>query len=314
MRGQFIDAAILQHDDAVREFQRLLGVGVFMDVAIQVGAGEGDNQRAGWKAFGKGADRGKAAPRVQRQHQIGGGAAIPLHLHPHRVARLAQKTRPAGGSMPVAVAMFAAVGRDESDAHGRILRLAGGITDNSRMNETAISSRDNPIFKRLKKLAESTRARREARMTLLDGEHLLASYLDAGGQPHTLVRAASFETGAFNPLAARCPQAKVIVLPDAMFAELAPVATPTGMLAEAAWLTPPAIDTTPLVIVLEDIQDPGNLGSMLRTGAASGATLAVLSKGCHDPWSPKALRGGQGAQFVLPLISGVDIVEWLAGF
>ena len=151
-------------------------------------------------------------------------------------------------------------------------------------------------------------------MTLLDGEHLLASYLDAGGQPHTLVRAASFETGAFKPLAARCQQAKLIVLPDAMFAELSPVATPTGMLAEAGWLTPPAIDTTPLVIVLEDIQDPGNLGSMLRTGAASGATLAVLSKGCHDPWSPKALRGGQGAQFVLPLMSGVDIAEWLAGF
>jgi len=53
---------------------------------------------------------------------------------------------------------------------------------------------------------------------------------------------------------------------------------------------------------------------MLRTGAAAGATLAVLSKGCHDPWSPKALRGGQGAQFVLPLITGVEIAEWLAGF
>lgn len=182
------------------------------------------------------------------------------------------------------------------------------------MNETPISSRDNPIFRRLKKLIESARARRAARMTLLDGEHLLAAYLDAGGQPHTLVRAASFDAGSLEPLAARCPQAKAIVLPDALFTELSPVATPTGLLAEAAWLTPPAIDTTPLVIVLEDIQDPGNLGSMLRTGAAAGATLAVLSKGCHDPWSPKALRGGQGAQFVLPLLAGVDIVEWLAGF
>jgi len=182
------------------------------------------------------------------------------------------------------------------------------------MNEAPISSRDNPLFKRLKKLAESARARREARMTLLDGEHLLAAYLDAGGQPHTLVRAASFDAGPFGPLVARCPQAKVIVLPDALFTELSPVATPTGLLAEAAWLTPPAITITPLVIVLEDIQDPGNLGSMLRSGAAAGATLAVLSKGCHDPWSPKALRGGQGAQFVLPLLTGVDIVEWLAGF
>ncbi len=182
------------------------------------------------------------------------------------------------------------------------------------MNESPITSRDNPIFRRLKKLAESARARREARMTLLDGDHLLAAYLDAGGQPHTLVRAASFDAGPFKQWATRCPHAKTIVLPDALFAELSPVTTPTGMLAEAAWLTPQAIVAMPLVIVLEDIQDPGNLGSMLRTGAAAGATLAVLSKGCHDPWSPKALRGGQGAQFVLPLQTGVDLSSWLNGF
>ena len=182
------------------------------------------------------------------------------------------------------------------------------------MTETPISSRDNPIFKRLKKLAESARARREAQMTLLDGEHLLTAYLDAGGQPHTLVRAASLDATRLGQLAARCSQAKTIVLPDALFSELSPVATPAGMLAEAAWLDPPAIDATPLVIVLEDIQDPGNLGAMLRTGAAAGATLAVLSKGCHDPWSPKALRGGQGAQFVLPMQTGADLVAWLNAF
>lgn len=182
------------------------------------------------------------------------------------------------------------------------------------MTETPISSRDNPLFKRLRKLAESARARREAQMTLLDGEHLLAAYLDAGGQPHTLVRAASFDAGKIAHLAARCSQAKAIVLPDALFAEIAPVATPSGVLAEAAWLTPSAIDAIPLVIVLEDIQDPGNLGAMLRTGAAAGATLAVLSKGCHDPWSPKALRGGQGAQFVLPVQQGADLVTWLNEF
>ncbi|HET9463252.1 MAG TPA: RNA methyltransferase [Thiobacillus sp.] len=182
------------------------------------------------------------------------------------------------------------------------------------MTEMPISSRDNPIFKRLKKLAGSARVRREAKMTLLDGEHLLTAYLDAGGEPHTLVRAASFDAGRLAPFAARCPQTKTIVLPDALFAELAPVATPSGVLAEAAWLAPPAHDAIPLVIVLEDIQDPGNLGAMLRTGAAAGATLAVLSKGCHDPWSPKALRGGQGAQFVLPMQAETDLLAWLHGF
>ena len=182
------------------------------------------------------------------------------------------------------------------------------------MTETAITSRDNPIFKRLKKLGESSRARREARMTLLDGEHLLAAYLDAGGQPHTLVRAESFDAGRFEHWAARCPDAKAIVLPDALFVEITPVSTPTGLLAESAWLSPIAPEGTPLIIVLEDIQDPGNLGSMLRTGAAAGATLAVLSKGCHDPWSPKALRGGQGAQFVLPMARGVDVPAWCVQF
>ncbi|MFP5409401.1 MAG: TrmH family RNA methyltransferase [Gammaproteobacteria bacterium] len=183
------------------------------------------------------------------------------------------------------------------------------------MTETALSSRDNPIFRRLKKLAESARARREAAMTLLDGEHLLAAYLDAGGAPHTLVRAASCDAGRLAAFAARCPQAKCVVLPDALFAELSPVATPTGLLAEAAWLVlRAAADAVPFVVVLEDIQDPGNLGAMLRTAAAAGATLAVLSKGCHDPWSPKALRGGQGAQFVLPLRMGEDLVAWLRAF
>jgi TrmH family RNA methyltransferase len=182
------------------------------------------------------------------------------------------------------------------------------------MTELPITSRDNPIFKRLKKLAESSRARREAHMTLLDGEHLLAAYLDAGGEPHTLVRAASFGAGRLAPFAARCPRTKTIVLPDALLAELVPVATPTGVLAEAAWLSPTVPADIPLVIVLEDIQDPGNLGAMLRSGAAAGATLAVLSNGCHDPWSPKALRGGQGAQFVLPMLPGADLVAWLNGF
>ncbi len=182
------------------------------------------------------------------------------------------------------------------------------------MHPTIVTSRDNPVFRRLKKLAESARARRAAGMTLLDGEHLLEAYRDAGGTPHTLVCAASCVPDCRAHRAARGGDPRTLVLADALFAELSPVATPTGVLAEVAWLTPPPPVATPLVIVLEDIQDPGNLGSMLRTAAAAGATLAVLSKGCHDPWSPKALRGGQGAQFVLPLLRDADLAIWLAGF
>lgn len=175
-----------------------------------------------------------------------------------------------------------------------------------------ISSRDNPIFKRLKKLAESSRERREARMTLLDGEHLVEAYFDAGGQPRTLLHAESSAEEIWQPLAARSEGAKVVAIVDSLFAELSPVESPTGVLAEVAWIEARAPkNATPLVLLLEDIQDPGNLGSLLRSAAAAGATLAVLSKGCADAWSPKALRGGQGAQFVLPMLLRADLVEWM---
>lgn len=175
-----------------------------------------------------------------------------------------------------------------------------------------ITSRDNPVFKRLKKLAESSRDRRESRMTLLDGEHLIEAYLDAGGKPHTFLHAESCVAEIWKLLAARCEGAKVAAIADSLFAELSPVESPTGVLAETAWLEAKILkDATPLVLLLEDIQDPGNLGSLLRSAAAAGAILAVLSKGCADAWSPKAMRGGQGAQFVLPMLLRADLAEWM---
>ena len=175
-----------------------------------------------------------------------------------------------------------------------------------------ITSRDNPVFKRLKKLAESSRARRDARMTLLDGAHLIEAYFDAGGHLNVLLCAASCAASVWQPLAARCEGAKVVAIADSLFAELSPVESPTGVLAEAAWLEAKAEKSaTPLVLLLEDIQDPGNLGSLLRSAAAASATLAVLSKGCADAWSPKALRGGQGAQFVLPMLLRADLMAWI---
>lgn len=174
-----------------------------------------------------------------------------------------------------------------------------------------ITSRDNPLFKRLKKLAESSRERRETCTALLDGEHLIEAYLDAGGKPLVLLHSVSCAPALLHKLAARSESAKVIALSDSLFAELSPVDTPTGLLAEVAWLNPAPSAAIPLVLLLEDIQDPGNLGSLLRSAAAAGATLAVLSKGCTDAWSPKALRGGQGAQFVLPMQLRADLVSWV---
>jgi len=177
--------------------------------------------------------------------------------------------------------------------------------------ETSIISRDNPLFKRLKHLADSARARREERLTLLDGVHLIEAYLEAGGQPATLVFAASCPAELRAPLRGRCTHARLVDLADKLFSELSPVATPVGVLAEAACLDPHSANHNPLVLMLEDIQDPVNLGSLLRSAAAADANLAVLSLSCADPWSPKALRGGQGAQFVLPMQQRTDLLDWM---
>ena len=176
-----------------------------------------------------------------------------------------------------------------------------------------VSSPDNPYFKRLRKLAESARARRQSRTTLLDGPHLIEACLQAGGELRTLVLSAHTAPGLADQFAAALPQVRRLVLSEELLALLSPVATPSGVLAEAAWFSPLRPDGPALVVLLEGIQDPGNLGSILRSAAAAGASAAVLDRACADPWSPKALRGGQGAQFFLPVEESADVGAWLAG-
>src|SRR5690606_27455218 len=93
-----------------------------------------------------------------------------------------------------------------------------------------------------------------------------------------------------------------VMFPGNLFAEISPVASPTGImaLAKKPQLTVPR--EPQFAVLLEDIQDPGNLGSILRSAAAAGVDVAWLSEGCADVWSPKALRGGQGAQFAVPVV------------
>jgi TrmH family RNA methyltransferase len=67
-------------------------------------------------------------------------------------------------------------------------------------------------------------------------------------------------------------------------------------------------------LLLEDIQDPGNLGSLLRTAAAAGVEVVWCSQGCTDAWSPKALRGGQGAHAILPIVERANLDEVVAQF
>lgn len=111
-------------------------------------------------------------------------------------------------------------------------------------------------------------------------------------------------------LLARMPRADAIVLGDAQFAALSSVVTPTGILAVVRTphpeLRPAAMDAC---VMLEALQDPGNLGSILRSCAAAGVGHVLLSRGSVHAWSPRVLRAGMGAHFALSIHEGADLAS-----
>jgi RNA methyltransferase, TrmH family len=173
----------------------------------------------------------------------------------------------------------------------------------------AIRSRDNPLFKELIKLSGSARQRSKANQTLLDGAHLLAAYLDNGNQPrHILLNAAASHDGEIAGLLERTTDVPVTQLEDKLFAELSELKTPTGILALID-LPQPAVMQSSFALLLEDIQDPGNLGSMLRSAAAAGCDAVFLSPACADTWSPKVLRAAMGGHFSLRIYERQDLPD-----
>ncbi len=171
-----------------------------------------------------------------------------------------------------------------------------------------IISRDNPVFKQLKKLAENARERRQENKTLLDGVHLIQAYLDGFGEPELIIIPEGKSSAEASSLIQQLADISTIMLPTLMFAELSPVTNASGILALVKTPQLNLPENPQFILMMEDIQDPGNLGSMLRTAAAAGVQVAYLSTGCTDAWSPKCLRGGQGAQFLLPIVERADLV------
>lgn len=170
----------------------------------------------------------------------------------------------------------------------------------------SVGARDNPLYRELRALATDRRARRAAGRTLLDGPHLLEAAAQAGVRIERLIYAEAALAGELGAWRQRLADVPVLVLPDRLLATLTPVDSPTGLLAQIAI---PRREPAPggCVVLLENIQDPGNLGALLRVAAASGVRVAHLSPNCAEAWSPKCLRGGQGAHFHLVIREGQDL-------
>jgi RNA methyltransferase, TrmH family len=155
------------------------------------------------------------------------------------------------------------------------------------------------------------RLRRAERRALIEGPHLLAAALHAGIAPLAIVGTeAALADGEIAGLVRRVPLAPVVLSP-AVFGAIADAKTAPGVAAE---IPLPDLRRAGASVFLEAVQDPGNVGAIIRSAAAFGAGAVVLDRQCADPWSPKVLRAGQGGHFALGIRPVDDLAAAIAAF
>ncbi|HYG42075.1 MAG TPA: RNA methyltransferase [Bordetella sp.] len=175
-----------------------------------------------------------------------------------------------------------------------------------------IASRDNPGFKQLQRLAQH--AGRRGEQAILEGVHLCQAWLAQGGAPALAVFDADrVRRPELAVLLAAVPPRQVLLLESRLLRQLETVETGQGVL----FLVDPPVPELPgrldePMVWLDRVQDPGNVGTILRVCAAAGIQRVLLSSGCAAAWSPKVLRGGQGAHFALTLHEHADLQACVA--
>ena len=176
----------------------------------------------------------------------------------------------------------------------------------------SIHSKDNPQVKALIKLAGSSRERRRTGSTILEGEHLVRAYQESGGTAEIILASESaLARPEIRTFFESVPAKSRLVLADALLARVSQLVSSAGV--AAVIRTPPASPAPQSIascLLLEDIQDPGNLGSILRTAVAAGVPHVFLSKSSVFAWSPKVIRAGMGAHFFLSIFAGVEVDEF----
>lgn len=168
-----------------------------------------------------------------------------------------------------------------------------------------VSSRDNAWFKGMRKLAHGNTHYRSAGAVWIEGEHLCQAACKRGLEPVSLVCTQALWDGAV--VQKRMGAAtKVFILTERLFAELSQLGSPAGFgLVFTLDLAPPLHPDAPTV-VLDQIQDAGNVGSILRSAAAFGFKQVLSLKGSAALWSPKVVRAAMGAHFSLHLLESLD--------
>ncbi|MFM8768297.1 MAG: TrmH family RNA methyltransferase [Rubrivivax sp.] len=174
-----------------------------------------------------------------------------------------------------------------------------------------ITSRDNPLVQRLRRLLGEPAAYRREGLICNEGEHLCSAYAHRRGRPRMVVMAESaWQRPELRGLVT--PADEVQLLSDRLFEQVSALPSPAGMafLADLpSGETPRAAESA---VLLDRLQDPGNVGSILRSASALGVRQVWATPGTAALWSPKVLRAGMGAHFGLTLCESVDVAGLIA--
>ncbi|MDR1530013.1 MAG: RNA methyltransferase [Burkholderiales bacterium] len=175
-----------------------------------------------------------------------------------------------------------------------------------------IVSANNSRLKEAAHLLRSAHERRRSNLCVIEGEHLLEAYIARHGAPRTLIVTETYERHPLTLRLAGC-DTEPYVVDDALFKTISSLPPAIGML--AVIVTPEAQSLSgDFNLLLDEVQDPGNAGTILRSAAAAGVTHVVFSKNSASAWSPKVLRAAQGAHFSLDIVENVDAVSWTTQF
>ncbi|NPA06750.1 MAG: RNA methyltransferase [Chloroflexi bacterium] len=165
-----------------------------------------------------------------------------------------------------------------------------------------IRSRHNPKIRWVARLLKQRSARQREGLTVIEGIRLAEAALQAGVHPRLVLVAEDLSPRGRAVVDAWAAQGvEVWTVARSVFNALSATQTPQGLLAVIPRQGPPWPEQPSFVLVLDAIQDPGNMGTLLRTAWAAGVEGVWVAPGSVDPWAPKVLRAGMGAQFHVPV-------------
>ena len=179
------------------------------------------------------------------------------------------------------------------------------------MNAEYITSRKNPLMTRIRRLTASRSYRREQGLFLGDGAKLLEEALKWDAPLETVVLTEGVDAPALPD------GVRLVQVPGDVMTSISPMESPQGalFLCRTAETALPERLPGARYLVLDGVQDPGNVGTIWRTADALGADGLILVNGCADPWNPKTVRATMGACFRLPVYerNADGLAQWLGG-